>query len=45
MEWEDTTYCLIELGIVIDAARYDNTGYDKVPLVSTTFLTRKENCK
>ena len=41
MAWEDTINCLIELGIVIDAARYDNTGYDKVPLVSTTFFNKE----
>ena len=41
MEWEDTINCLIELGIVIDAARYDDTGYDKVPLVSTTFFNKE----
>ena len=32
---------LIELGIVIDAARYDNTGYDKVPLVITTIFNKE----
>ena len=41
MEWEDTINCLIELGIVIDAARYDDTGYDKIPLVSTTFFNKE----
>ena len=41
MVWEDTINCLIQLGIIIDAARYDNTGYDKVPLVSTTFFNKE----
>ena len=41
MVWEDTTDCLIELGIVIEAARCDDIGYDKVPLVSTTFFNKE----